>query len=97
MQNHTIPINTGLTAGRHPTFDLEYAITEWDGSQSVVELICCRGSKVAQRRANGEPFRCGGGDVVMRYRNGIEHRVTLSYFLSLNPTTVFRLDPCDWS
>ena len=95
MKNHSIPMNKGLTCGKNPVFDNEYVITEWDESQSVVKLICCRGSKVAQKRVNGEPFTCGGGDVVIRYLNGIEHRITLRYFLSLNPMATFRLDHRD--
>jgi len=61
-----------------------YWITEWDDTRNRV-LVRSVGARVLQRRANGEPHLCAGGDVVMQYDDGLTHRVSAKYFEGLKP------------
>jgi len=64
-----------------------YFITEWDGSRALVKIRHVgRGARTYGYRNDGKPYLRSGGDVLMKYRDGVVHRVTARYFESLNPS-----------
>lgn len=73
------------------TQDVRYSIKEWDDTEAFVKVRTV-GGRVVRRRADGTPFICSGGDVLMQYTDGEVHRVSSKYFESLNPKTVLELN-----
>lgn len=67
-----------------------YGITEWDGTRDYVEVQTV-GGRTTRRRSEGTPFTKKGGDVLMRYSDGVTHRVSARYFASLDPAVAMRV------
>lgn len=67
------------------TQDIWYVITEWDDSRVYVFVRSVGDATILRRRADGTPYQCVGGEVLMRYVDGCVHRVSAEYFASLEP------------
>jgi len=66
--------------------DVTYFITEWDDTHwPVVVRNIGRGARTIRHRADGSPYMRRGGDVLLKYSDGLVHRVSSKYFTSLNP------------
>lgn len=67
--------------------NVTYFITEWDDTRwPVVVRNIGRRARTIRRRADGSPYIRRGGDVLMRYNDGLCHRVSARHFASLSPS-----------